>query len=1270
MDSQLIYHNVPTPPATNIPLAVAAPDGGFLYAGVRSINYISADPANTAEKSQVKIMSTRFNIIALDVSPMWGKRSQPFAIVGDDLSVQVWDCMLGGAVTGHKAHQHQHEARNFRGNRPFETSVLMSYMSNGNILSIDASDLVIYCVASNTYCRRPIFIPSRVHRLEVLRCSPYNDNIFAVGTALGAVLVCDLLKMSILYKFTGHKSCINGLAWRQVSLPYEEEMLNELSSRAEQWRSHKANEDEVAEAKVEVKVEAEAEAPSKPKPKPPQLVKSKAAESDDPFDIYNFDHLECEFGAPVDARRKSSDDCGDDFVGLEKPAGAAALDFVEACESMRADIMANRSEAGGESGHQHVEVTLDDCQPTKPTGPLSDASTISNNGSRTSNNQNAALPSDSTEGSLEVIQYSSSSDDAVIVDGDAAKPKREVLHHIYHRAEVHAPETPQIQVNPVPDSIISLVEESSTESINLSSINSSIRPDVLLVSIDSEEVVMIWNTNTGAHAGKNYSHIKSTDQYCSVLWLNDRTIVSLGRHQLSFWSLVYDRKVLRYKISKDNAHKCGTKDILSVASTCSNRQLWVCKTNRTTGLMDPLTGLTTSHYSSLAFGVRAMVECPDDMNKIALGCSDRRVAFFDLSKLQTNGAAINTYNVGSNVYSLAWSPDCLQLACGTYDGTVVILDVESMKVKRTIQGPQKKEVYSLVWQDNYIYFVVNRKLYLVDVTKPKAEPLVLNLMERPCFLSVRGPFLFLGSEDGVLQLHERRPDRNPSWGPALRQSALLSRYVTDITWNPLESNVFAVVGHDKHIIILEFLEAERNWRTLHTFTASDPKGSITSLKWSNCQKNHLLSFHIEGKVCMWDTQDPKKAPLTITYHCPMWCGMFLPSDENVVMCSGKAVSLELINIKDALAGDERNICSKVDGLLNVKWATKSLVQSYAPPASAEVKKNRRTGRRRYQKGYSGGARKVQEVGVIPDREASNDGQKVEEMFGALSLDQKKPEPSQSTNECSKCKENDAANQAPESVATNNRTCLYLTHKDLNKNALAKLAIVLTEDAVKIDKSVLLSKLFGTKVMAKELIEAELTNLKHSNSKDIAPLCLTISTFKLRKELEEHIANKTLTEGHLAVAPSVSYVFWRDCCEAYAKQMEEKGYIMHAATYRFSLGQHREAIDLLLAHEYFKEALVHARISLPATDPMIKTIINQWLERLEKTGNFGAAALICVLDNEMMRGYTYLRKFHNCTPEIADLMAQIKRIGQLGEVLDGCAPGEPPALNGEASDQVA
>ncbi|XP_039479963.1 protein rigor mortis [Drosophila santomea] len=1230
MNSQVMYHNVPTPPG-NVSLAAAAPDGGLLYAGIRCINYISAPPAN-GEQPQVVTMSTRINILALDVSPMWGVGNggptKPFAIVGDDLSVQVWDCALGEAVIGHKAHQHQHEARDVRGVHHTTNSVLMSYLANGNILSMDASDLVIYCVASNTYCRRPTFISPRNHQLTMVRCSPYNDNLFAVGTAMGNVLVCDLRKMNIVYKFHGHKAPICGLTWREVLAP-QDELINDLASRAEEWRSRNGAQKE------------------KPKSKPPPLTKSRAAESDDPFDIYNFDHLECEFGAPVADRRKSSEDCGGGFVGLEKPTGAAVLDFVEACESVKADLLASRQE----EKTQHVEVTLKDCEPTKPTGPLSDAST----------NSNKHDASDSTEGSLEVIQYSSSSDDAVIVDGEAAKPKREVLHHIYHQAEVHASGTPQTKSEP--QSNLQVVPAISTETISSTSVNSA-RLETLLVSIDGDEVMMIWNTNTGAHAGKNYSKSKAAGKLNNVYWLNDQVIVSLSRHQLFFWSVEFDRKMLRYKISKDKSHSCHLQDIVSFACDSSKEMIWLCRNNRQIGMMNPQTGRVAAFYGTVAFGVRAMAECPDDMNKIALGCSDRRVAFFDISKLSTSCLPIDSVYVSSNVYCLAWSPNCLELAFGTFDGTVGILDVERMKVKTHLRTPHKKEVYSLVWQDHFIYFIVNRVLGFFDLSKSKTEATVVNCISRPSYLSVRDSFLFVGTDDGLLQLHERDSGMEKSWTPFIRQSALLARYVTDIAWCPLDSNKFAVAGNEKSVFVMEFQPTERNWKTLHTFTANAEKASITSLKWSHAQKHLLLSFHIEGKVCLWNCNAPEKPPLTITYHCPMWCGMFLPTNENIIMCSGKALSVELIDIKDALESDEKSICPKVDALLNVKWASKSLTQPYAPVlTAAEKKRQRRDQRKAAVKLEADGASKDQKKITVSVTAAIDNPLKdkclkdtaVEEMLEALSLD--KEHKNRNSKECPKCKELEAK-QTPDSFLTHSRTCLCLTQKELNKSALEKLAIVLTEDAAKIDKSVLMSKLFSTKVMAKELIAAELTNLKHSNTKDIAPLCLAMSTFKLREELEQHMANKTLTEWHLSVAPSVSFTLWQDCCRAYAKQMEEKGFIMHAATYLFSLGMQLEAINLFLANEYYKEALVHARICLPATDPLIKTIINQWLEHLEGTGNFAAAALICVLDNEMLRGYSYLRKFRNCTPEIAELMNQIKRIGQLGGVLDGCAPNEP------------
>ncbi|EDW08234.1 protein rigor mortis [Drosophila mojavensis] len=1220
MKRAVIINNVPTPICVQTPLAVATPDGGLLYSGFKCINYI---PAVDAKDREVKTMSSRITISGLDVSPLWGKQhkseivsnahDKQFAIVGEDWSVLVWDCDMGVAIKGHTAHQRPNEARDARLHP--QLNVLMSYICNGNILSMDAGNLVVYCVASNSYFRRPTFLSQRNHNLSVLSCSPYDEHIFAVGTTGGSILICNLNEMNIVHKLNGHgrNASICYLAWREMSQQPEQQ-------REQDQEEPQADSDQL------------------------RIAKSKVAEADDIFDIYNYDHLESEFGAPASVRprltSKSSDDCGD-FVGLEKPANNASLDFMEACESLKVEMAAHRQ---GPKDQPQVEVTLQDCQQTGTTGPRSDSS---HNSERDQQELQSA-----SEGSLEVIQFSSSSDDAVIVDGEASKPKREVLHHIYHQAEVHdAPtESPQLQQQQLQTNVQPLDKQTSVDTLSYCSTEIlPPRPDILLASINDIDTIMIWNTRTGEHCAKNYSKSNATAKSKQLYWLNDHTIVSLSRNNLCFWAVSYEAKSRRYKITRDQLHKCSEQDIICCVASAAYPQIWLNMRNRRVLLLNPLTGQVNAVYGCLAYGVRAMSECPNDMNKIVLGCSDKRVAMFDISKLTDRCIPIESVHVNSAVYSLSWSPDCLQLAYGTADGIVGILDVERMRVKNTFRPVQKKEIYSLVWKEDYIYFIVNRMVGMYSARQPNQEALLMKHIERPSFLNVRGPLLLIGTENGLLQLHSRTSFEQ------LPCTALFARYVTDIAFSPVATNVFAVAGNDCMIYVLELHLATRTWTKLHKFTDNDSCASIASVKWSNQHAHLLLSFHIEGKVCMWSTREPKQPPLIIKYECPMWSGLFLPSDELIIMCGGKTLSLELVSIKEALASNEKQIRSKLDPIGKLHWAYKSNAQPNQPTlTAAQRKRQSREKRKANQAAAASGQAVKPELDAQQSVEQKEQEQQqpsqppIESMMGALSLQTK----GTNTNalECKKCKQLEAQS-APNTFLSHSRTCLCLAQKELNKSALEKLAIVLTEDAAKIDKSVLMSKLFSTKVMAKELVATELSNLKQSNNKDIAPVNLAVTTFKLREELEQHIANKTLNEWHISLAPAVSYVFWQICCKAYAQQMEEQGYILHAATYMLAVDMQTEAIEMLLKHEYFKEALINARIHLAATDPIIKTIINKWLDQLEKTGNYAAAALICVLDNEMLRGYLFLRKFRNRTAEIADLMEQIKRIGQLGPMFD-------------------
>ncbi|TDG50726.1 hypothetical protein AWZ03_002715 [Drosophila navojoa] len=669
MKRAVIVNNVPAPICVQAPLAVATPDGGLLYSGFKCINYI---PAVDAKDREVKTMSTRITIGGLDVSPLWGKQhksemvsnahGKQFAIVGEDWSVLVWDCDMGVVIKGHTAHQRQNEAHDAR--LYPRLNVLMSYICNGNILSMDAGNLVVYCVASNTYFRRPTFISQRNHNLSVLSCSPYDEHIFAVGTTAGSILICNLNEMNVVHKLNGHgrNASICYLAWR------------EMSQQPEQQREQNQEEPQASHDQL-------------------RIVKSKAAEADDIFDIYNYDHLESEFGAPASVRprltSKSSDDCGD-FVGLEKPANNAGLDFMEACESLKVELAAHRQ---GPKDQPQVEVTLQDCQQAGTTGPRSDSS-------HNSEKDQQELQS-ASEGSLEVIQFSSSSDDAVIVDGEASKPKREVLHHIYHQAEVHdAPtESPQqqqqqqlLQTNAQP-----LGKQTSVDTLSYGSTEIlPARPDIFLASINDNDIITIWNTQTGEHCAKTYSKSNTIAKTKQLYWLNDHTIVSMSRNRLHFWAVSCEAKSRRFKITRDQLHKCAEQDIMTCVASAAYPQIWLNTRNRRILLLNPLNGQVSAVYGCLAYGVRAMSECPNDMNKIFLGCSDKRIAMFDISKLTDRCMPIESVQVHSPVYSLSWSPDCLQLAYGTSDGIVGILDVERMRLKTTFRPVQKKEIYSLV----------------------------------------------------------------------------------------------------------------------------------------------------------------------------------------------------------------------------------------------------------------------------------------------------------------------------------------------------------------------------------------------------------------------------------------------------------------------------------------------------------------------------------------------------------------------------------------------
>jgi len=68
------------------------------------------------------------------------------------------------------------------------------------------------------------------------------------------------------------------------------------------------------------------------------------------------------------------------------------------------------------------------------------------------------------------------------------------------------------------------------------------------------------------------------------------------------------------KVFKNYEYKSTQPEITTFAIS-SDSKIWLSMKNRRIGSLNPQTGNLTALYGCLSFGIRAIAECPDDMNK-------------------------------------------------------------------------------------------------------------------------------------------------------------------------------------------------------------------------------------------------------------------------------------------------------------------------------------------------------------------------------------------------------------------------------------------------------------------------------------------------------------------------------------------------------------------------------------------------------------------------------------------------------------------------------
>lgn len=130
-----------------------------------------------------------------------------------------------------------------------------------------------------------------------------------------------------------------------------------------------------------------------------------------------------------------------------------------------------------------------------------------------------------------------------------------------------------------------------------------------------------------------------------------------------------------------------------------------------------------------------------------------------------------------------------------------------------------------------------------------------------------------------------------------------------------------------------------------------------------------------------------------------------------------------------------------------------------------------------------------------------------------------------------------------------------------------------------------------------------------NMKSYGGVILPQLNDSLKIDLMERIVNKSLTETHVAVAPSVSFDLWRKCCLAFGKQCIENEDHLGAIPYFLAISDIDSCINQLIEGKFFREAWIIAKMRKEDGDPIFDKIFSMWIVYYDSSGNYEAGAAL-------------------------------------------------------------
>uniref|UniRef100_A0A182WA53 Uncharacterized protein n=1 Tax=Anopheles minimus TaxID=112268 RepID=A0A182WA53_9DIPT len=985
----------------------------------------------------------------------------------------------------------------------------------------------------------------RKKTVVTLEPSPVDREVFIAGLRDGLIQIFSLKKMAVLHSLRGHDKEIVSIACMSVPV-----------LRKTAWR----RQDKTKDGKEDVTGSASKSVQNRPKK---QARKKTVPIADEPdcFDIYDFNESVEEFGTIID--REATDEKRNQF--REKAKTVEGFNFLEACENLKEDILkaANRrdedededeiadsSALAPEEFNTDDENELDDCEKLR---------------------------------------------DYVVIDNE----------------------------DQVADE-----EEDDLEC------------KLILVSGSRENVLWFWDYETGLPIDKiivpSVANARLCDtSFTNAVWIDESHVVANNSNgQVIEWKVEFMFKNERLHLSaKESLAPYPVEKIfqvirakgLSKAET-NGRYLWCSSINRILTCLEVTESGKASivvDYACISPMNRCLVENPLESMVIAVGSIAPRIEKLNLARLQHNTIPFKSYNnkISGAVMQLCWHPEEEEkIAFGTKEGRIGVLDTSSSKNVPVILKPfTNKEVYGLLWcfltgddqQKRLVLFACSKTIlvYYHMTGAQKHEPIRCEQFGEVSEITAVDNLCFVGTQQGDLYVSDL--DQNLK---VLCRKRIAKRYISGLAF---KNNYVAAGSNDHTIRIINFSDGFEGAAEKETILLEGHAEGVCKVRWNRGDTMRLVSCSFDCTIRVWDVLTGDCLSIYRT-QSHTYAAIFSPLDENIIFFVGKECSLSSFDYTkhhDQLA----------------KASTKNTkiifaVEEDAKPIDSKQRK-KKSGRESIKasegKNDANAVEQLTEgVNKVTLKEANVD-QVSATLSTTFQLTNRETNKTKDVLECIvKLLHTPDPEPEPEprdyyndgNSSDNDFMDEKFTYLPKIKPMEATTPVVVPtvnngETKTEQEKMFYNEKLFSTPEHLKQLIEEEAKLHTITDTSSIGLVMLPQLLHKLKETILGCISKRKLTPQMLALAPYVSHMFWRQCCQAYAYQLIESKQSLAAVPFFLASHKADSSIAELCDAKYYREAWVICRLNKTPDDPMLEEVATKWAHHLIVIGNYEAAALV-------------------------------------------------------------